>query len=1730
MSEKKKAEESDSSDLPTTGEGSSHTHQRTTRHHHHRHKNDSEEDSEKKKKKKLRQKDSGGGSGILGGALTASITETPDNTTTTTITSTTTPANGRHHRRESSGTYSQSLSVILQSSPSSPSSPIQHRRRGGGSGSGTASTAPAPATPLTAATSATPSTGGGGGSMTSSPGQNPQVTAVNSAGLGTSTSSVTVIKSPDVVSQRRCATHSPGLLLPQQQQQPPPPPALSLSGTPVPTGRRGRIVLGSARARQCKYTLLVSPVTQQQTGVPLQTISGGTKSSSFKFRTPSPTVLKNGISDNGIGASSGNSIAGCGYGEDGSQLVSVMSSLTSIVGTPGPARRRKCDGKRLSVYDWNKGCTDGVNVNGAGGVAIGGVGVCCGNGGIMGTVPMLTETSTATTTTTTTTTTSSTSTSSSTTTVSTPKTGNLRVQLTGGVSGRRPSVLPQARGSSNSNSSSNNSIGRIGGDRKKRVQSETFSKADLFKSFNESWVLLVNKCEVYVNMKTLSLSTTFEIRVSKGITEPWTIIKSFKQFYELDVELRYEFANLSIPKLPNKSVFKLGCEDGVSEKKAKELGKYLDEISQNSKITNSQTFEAWVAKGSNIVRELDLKAPDVYGFLYLVLTHTRKVSKLFVLASPILFFYDSDISEFLDSCKKAIWLGNAKLSLLGGDSNIFAVQSQNGSSFILEPQSKEDADKWITKISEAIKQTSNALIPKHTWKRAGIPHRVAVTPDGSSPANEAARDTSSANSSSMRSTGSIHGEDSEDPYDVSEGGGSGSYISLDEYSNERVTYSPNGTLTPGGSETPRVKLFTAAFERAKKEADNSLRKAVAVLKEAQKSQEHAGDEKFVKTAQRLARRCEKIVKSTPRDLTSSDLLRKTTTSLRRFGTKYKNVKLPRALYDISALSRLVEAQSELAPTSERKLRHLSRTYSQSAIVVPPAKPTQLGQPKMPQKHIPYCSHKHNLSTLPGFSRSTSDLESFVKHIHPQALQQHAYENSDEEDADRLGGSDVVMNGSDDYTNINNTITNNHKCESVKHYKEKKELEESESGHTIEPEQSDKIGSDERVKPSSASGDSYQEVMEDEEEEVEGEDEEGIKARNETYGESGGEEEGPSGKKDKNSMIMCRICEEEYPRYLLQEHAGYCAFVENLVPGDMACDKRIELLIDSLAEQREAQTQQYPNIDTSPYIKIDLIGRAVAGLQYGSEDAMRRCFNLLSELHWYLDNGTYDLLLLAYGKKLIKVIEEKYNVMKEFLRVHTKNIDSLGSSSSSSSLSNSGTGQGRKGRKKGNFWGILMFMKPGRVESETIKAINSDYSSRIKIADFKLIKKISSGAYGKVFLARKNKTNDLYAVKILKKEDTLRKNMTDNVIAERKILSSINNPFVVNLYYAFQSKEDLYLVMEYYPGGDVGTLLKNLGAFDLEMTRTYAAETVLALESLHKLNFVHRDLKPDNLLISATGHIVLTDFGLSTWGVMMGDSSKAADNTKHKLQQEHRVFGTPDYLAPEILLGAEHGPEVDWWALGVMVFEFITSVPPFNDDSPEKIFNSILDLRIPWPSEEDGFPPVARDFIERLLVLDPKKRLGHNGAAEIKEHPFFEGINWDTLIYESREDIFVPCVDNPEDTSYFEDHGSVNDPQLSKTRSSEELEEMEAETAAMMFAEAAAENYGAQKKLKKPTGEDSDVGTEDDFNDFEYTNTELIMKKTLELAQNGPDDDDDDDDNNGDTGNDGDSNNSCSCSN
>lgn len=543
--------------------------------------------------------------------------------------------------------------------------------------------------------------------------------------------------------------------------------------------------------------------------------------------------------------------------------------------------------------------------------------------------------------------------------------------------------------------------------------------------------------------------------------------------------------------------------------------------------------------------------------------------------------------------------------------------------------------------------------------------------------------------------------------------------------------------------------------------------------------------------------------------------------------------------------------------------------------------------------------------------------------------------------------------------------------------------------------------------------------------------------------------------------ICRICEEDIKSSHLKEHSKYCAIINRDDVLVLSTEDQMKAVFDSMLEtlnnlsyeenekkspaaiakkshRRVASTSSVPAVDKikkreEMEMKMEIIRniiKSAISISYGPQSSFDFGTKLLRQLRDVLIS-TQDVAITTFGNRLATLLAEKIEQLKV----------------------------AAKAKKSQNIWGLLSLLTPWKSTSNIDLNEASPVVSRNKnvkhvaprVQDFEILKPVSRGAFGRVYLAKKNRTGDLYAIKVLKKSDMVRKNMVNHVIVERNILAQTQNPFLVKLFYAFQSEINLYLVMEFCLGGDVGAVLKRMQCFEESMAKIYIAETVLALEYLHSLNIVHRDLKPENLLINAEGHLKLTDFGLSRIGVIeeeqrieeQGEEKSAASDSKtmmkndsddgingsgkrsgsQKRSSKNKVVGTPDYLSPEILLGAGHEFPVDYWALGVILFEFLTGVPPFNDETPEQIFQNILNRDIPWPSPEE-MSDNARDLIHQLLNPDPASRLGSRGVNEIKEHPFFTGINWNTLLEHPLDAAFIPKAVDLNDTSNFVDRNSI----------------------------------------------------------------------------------------------------------
>lgn len=298
------------------------------------------------------------------------------------------------------------------------------------------------------------------------------------------------------------------------------------------------------------------------------------------------------------------------------------------------------------------------------------------------------------------------------------------------------------------------------------------------------------------------------------------------------------------------------------------------------------------------------------------------------------------------------------------------------------------------------------------------------------------------------------------------------------------------------------------------------------------------------------------------------------------------------------------------------------------------------------------------------------------------------------------------------------------------------------------------------------------------------------------------------------------------------------------------------------------------------------------------------------------------------------------------------------------------------------------------------------SRGVTMEDFTLLKMIGKGSYGKVLLVKKNDSDEVFAMKMLKKEYIARRNQIEHTRTERSILEKVNHPFVVKLRYAFQNPKKLYFVLEYCPGGELFFHLSRAGKFEEPRAIFYAACVTLALEHLHRINVVYRDLKPENVLIDGQGYAKITDFGLSKENIM--DNASA------------RTFcGTPEYLAPEVLARQGHGKAVDWWSLGALIFEMLTGLPPFyNAKDRERMFQDIMQSEVRFPAYISAN---ARSLLEQLFVKDPVGRLGGGprDADEIKEHPWFSGINWARMMSKEEVPPFIPALDSIFDTKYVD---------------------------------------------------------------------------------------------------------------
>ena len=393
------------------------------------------------------------------------------------------------------------------------------------------------------------------------------------------------------------------------------------------------------------------------------------------------------------------------------------------------------------------------------------------------------------------------------------------------------------------------------------------------------------------------------------------------------------------------------------------------------------------------------------------------------------------------------------------------------------------------------------------------------------------------------------------------------------------------------------------------------------------------------------------------------------------------------------------------------------------------------------------------------------------------------------------------------------------------------------------------------------------------------------------------------------------------------------------------------------------------------------------------------------------------------------IEKKYSIKKIKEEIKKKDWDLI-----NSKLNNLNLSESQKEELKKNFL---------HQEAEQLR----QQRKKMTIYEFIPLTIIGRGAFGEVRVCRQKSTGDIVAIKKMRKEDMISKNQLMHVRTEKEILTA-DNPWIVKLKYSFQDDYFLYLVMDFLPGGDLMNLLMKKDILTEDEARFYTAEMILAVDSVHKLNCIHRDLKPDNILIDKKGHIQLSDFGLSKIAeknffpmtetnieqvksnnkddpitLIKKNSNKnissinSLKNKKRTRLMAYSTVGTPDYIAPEVFGQNGYGQEVDWWSIGVMFFEMVVGYPPFFSENPSDTCKKILKWKQYFSIPNDAnLSPEAKSLI-KSMVTTPENRLGYNGVEEIKKHPFFKGINWDNI--RNTKAPFIPDIKNDYDTKYFD---------------------------------------------------------------------------------------------------------------
>ena len=437
------------------------------------------------------------------------------------------------------------------------------------------------------------------------------------------------------------------------------------------------------------------------------------------------------------------------------------------------------------------------------------------------------------------------------------------------------------------------------------------------------------------------------------------------------------------------------------------------------------------------------------------------------------------------------------------------------------------------------------------------------------------------------------------------------------------------------------------------------------------------------------------------------------------------------------------------------------------------------------------------------------------------------------------------------------------------------------------------------------------------------------------------------RKDNSSYVICRICGEKIPENFVEEHTDLCISAFKNESKLEEIDKRLEAMQNDFLKGQ--LNVEWPGIEAvAENILFPLLNRfaLIVRAREITQENVVAAESLMQIASFAKSLGANDICFLALEKRRC----------------------------------------------------CLAFVAAAEKLQRTTSA-GVSLPKQPSIDEFTFIKRISGGAYARVFLARKTNTDDIFAVKVLKRRDVLMKNQIQQVITERDILLGCVSPNIVSFFYSIPGRNNLYLFMEYLPGGDLYSLLEDVGCLDEESARVYTKQILEALKFLHGRGIIHRDLKPDNILIAADGNLKLTDFGLSYAGAV-----------GRQVLPENKIVGTADYVAPEVVMCLPNGPCADYWSLGCIVYELVCGIPPFHRDNEAQTFDAIL--KGYYEPLEDVSPECV-DFVTKLLNPDQSRRLGANGIQEIFDHEWLK--NGD----KNSEMPFIPTLSSPIDTEYFQ---------------------------------------------------------------------------------------------------------------